>query len=85
MRYHKPSRVLNDRSVFMGLDYIDLAALGFVLLVLQLSLKPWRLEFYAFFFTSLFALMLSPIRLRFRRKIIRDSLLFVFGPKRIKR
>lgn len=76
MRNRKTSRVLNDEAYFLGLSYNDITGTGVFLLMLIIIGKIVGLE------SMLWALILSigllfvliPIRLKYRRKILRDSL-----------
>ena len=79
MKDRKTSRVLNDDSVILGLSYNDVTAagmlLGFLLFLgrlLGLASGLWALGL-----TSSLLIFLIPIRLRYRRKIIRDSAKYV--------
>lgn len=81
MKRQRPSRVLNERSVLLGLDFPDLVGLACILIVLQLLLKPFNLEFFALVGTGIATILLMPLRLRFRRKIIRDTIMRFLGPK----
>lgn len=85
MKMRKPSRILNERSVLMGLDFTDLVGLALLLVVFQVILKPFNLEFFALVLTLISGCALSPIRMRFRRKIIRDAILYLIAPKRVER
>lgn len=75
MRDRKTSRVLNDESYFLGLSYTDISGAGIFLLGLMILFKALEIK------NMIWALMLSigllglliPIRMTFRRKIIRDS------------
>lgn len=80
MRERKTSRVLNDESYFLGLSYTDISGAGVFLLGLMLLCKALEVK------NTIWALMISvgvlglliPIRMTFRRKIIRDSFQYIF-------
>lgn len=75
MRERKTSRVLNDESYFLGLSYTDISGAGIFLLGLMLLFKALEIK------STIWALLISvgvlgllvPVRMAFRRKIIRDS------------
>lgn len=79
MRDRKTSRILNDESYFLGLSYTDISGAGFFLLLLILILKAFGFQnmFWALIITILVLSSLIPIRLSFRRKIIRDSMQYL--------
>ena len=81
MKRVRPSRTLNEKSVLLGLDFADVVGLACLLIVLQVVLKPFRLEFFALVGTGVVAALLMPLRLKFRRKIIRDTIKRFMGPK----
>jgi hypothetical protein len=81
MKYRKPSRTINEKAVLLGLDFSDLIGLALFLLFLQVCLKPFHLEFFALLLTCVAMSLLVPLRLRFRRRIIRDFLFKIIGPK----
>ncbi|GIL17052.1 MAG: hypothetical protein BroJett040_08030 [Oligoflexia bacterium] len=75
MRNRKTSRVLNDESYFLGLSYSDITGAGVFLLCLIVIGKVLGVKsmLWALFLTIGALAILIPIRLRFRRKILRDS------------
>lgn len=79
MRERKTSRVLNDQSYFLGLSYNDITGAGILLLGLLLISKALGMKsmLWALMLTISVLVMLIPIRLRFRRKILRDSLKYL--------
>ncbi len=83
MNHHIPSRVLNYPSFLFGLSFNDLTGLGVLLGFLQVCLKPFGLEFYALILTALGMICLVPVRVRYRRKSIRDYVRNLFE-RRIK-
>ena len=85
VKTRKPSRILNERSVLMGLDFTDLTGLALAMALFQICLKPFHLEFFALVLSIALGVVLSPIRMNFRRKILRDSVQYVFGPRQIGR
>lgn len=72
----KPSRLMNERRGLMGLNEVDFVAAGvfFILCSMLLSNSPYML--LAFPLTGLPLLILSPIRMKYRRKILRDFIAF---------
>ena len=72
----KPSRVLNERSFAMGLEFPDIALLGISLLPGRIVGDFLGVQALAILFPILLGALLVPIRLRFRRLIIRDFLGF---------
>lgn len=81
MRDRKTSRVLNDESYLLGLSYNDITGAGVFLLSLLLIGKSLGMEsmLWALVLTVSLLTSLIPIRLRFRRKILRDSLKYIFN------
>ena len=79
MRNRRTSRILNDHAYFLGLSYTDISNSGVALLVLLFITKSLGLQnaLYALLPTILGLFLLIPVRLNFRRKIIRDSLLYL--------
>ncbi|WP_347359711.1 hypothetical protein [Bdellovibrio sp.] len=79
MRERKTSRVLNDESYFLGLSYNDISGAGILLLALLLVSKALGVKsmLWALMLTISVLVMLIPVRLRFRRKILRDALKYV--------
>ena len=80
MRERKTSRVLNDESFFLGLSYTDISGAGAFLLVLIILFKFLEIHstIWALIITVCVLGFLIPIRLGYRRKIIRDSLTYFF-------
>lgn len=81
MRDRKTSRVLNDESYFLGLSYNDITGAGLLLLGLLLLSKVLGIKsmLWALIATITALVMLIPVRLKFRRKILRDSLKYIFA------
>jgi hypothetical protein len=72
----RPSVSLNERSFFFGLDLNDLISLSVTLILSQkLGLNKIS-EGLPVVITVACAFLLIPIRMKFRRKIIRDYLRF---------
>ena len=76
----KTSRILNDESFLFGLSFNDISGLGGLLLGLMLISKALGFEsmLWALILVLAIAAMLAGIRMRFRRKIIRDYLFYLF-------
>ena len=81
MRLRKTSRVLNDDSYFFGLSYMDISGAGIFLLVLMFIGKTLNMEsqLWAVILTISMLIFLIPIRMKFRRKIVRDSIKYLFN------
>jgi|GEM_PF-4596874 len=67
-----PSRVLNENSVMLGLNQNDLIALAGSFYFLQLAFHPFNMDILSVIGTALTAVLLISLRLRFRRRLIRD-------------
>lgn len=65
-------RVLNERSGFFGLSVLDFGVLAYALIGANTVFSRWGLEILAFPVAGLLGVVLVTIRLRFRRKTIRD-------------
>lgn len=81
MKTRKTSRVLNDNSYFFGLSYNDISAAGLFLLGLILLFKFLEIKnmIGALFLTIFLLSVLVPIRMSFRKKIIRDSFKYILS------
>lgn len=81
MRERKTSRVLNDESYFLGLSYNDITGAGLFLLGLLMMSKILGIKsmLWALMATVTSLVMLIPVRLKFRRKILRDSIKYIFS------
>lgn len=71
-----PSRTLNEERAFLGLYISDLALALLVFIVTSSALQDTKYGSLAFPLGVLTLLILVPIRLKFRRKIIRDTVSF---------
>ncbi len=80
MRERKTSRVLNDDAYLLGLTYTDISGAGAFLFVLLMIGKALGIKsmLWALLLTISLLVILIPVRLRFRKKIIRDSLKYLF-------
>ena len=74
MKRRLPSRVLNDNSVLFGLSFSDLVGCTVVLAISQALLKPFHLEPLALVVFGLSLMLLAAIRLKYRRRYLRDRL-----------
>lgn len=76
MREKRTSRILNDQNYLLGLSYNDITAVGIFLLFLVIAAKAISVElgFWSISVAVGILIALIPIRMQFRRKIIRDSL-----------
>jgi len=79
MRERKTSRVLNDDSYFLGLSYNDISGAGMFLLALIILFKVLGIQnmIWALLIAVVALGSLIPIRLSFRRKIIRDAFQYI--------
>ncbi len=68
----RPTRTLNERAFFMGLDFNDIIALSLSFFIVQALLSGVVPKIVPIFILALMFLVLSVIRLKFRRKILRD-------------
>lgn len=72
----RSSRHLNEKTNWFGLEVLDLAALGYFLVLSFEFLGRWNLELFAFLAAALIAIGLMHVRLTQRPKCIRDYLQF---------
>lgn len=70
-----PSRILNEKPAFLGLEVTDLAVVGYLLIITHSLLTPLGLELLSFPLVGVITFFLVGIRLRNRPKIIRDFLI----------
>lgn len=76
----KPSQHLNNNAALMGLSYQDVSLLGINLMILLMVFRRFqepRLTYLALFLTFLLGVVLVPLRLKYRRKILRDRISFI--------
>lgn len=87
MEYRLPRRQLNEKAIFFGLSYEDIAGLSVVfaslVVVNNLTLKYPSGGYFALGFSLVLMLVLVPIRLVFRRRILRDLAFFILTRRRI--
>ena len=81
MKSYKPSRILNESSVFMGLTINDLIGLSLVFVFFLVVLKPFNKQLWSFSITACAMILLSPIRINYRKKIIRDTFQYFLGDR----
>lgn len=74
-----PSRVLNEPSNIMGLISTDILAISGVFVISQRLLYYVGLEIFAILIAFVLAIGLSVVRMKYRRKIIRDSIIYFFS------
>lgn len=77
----KTSRILNEKSGFMGLGALDLAGVGYFLILTHTLFEKINLEIFSFIITGILTVILIQIRLAQRPKFIRDLLKYYFLPK----
>lgn len=70
----RPSRHLNERAGFFGLSVFDCAGLAYILVALSRGLEGTGYSFFAFIAVGIIGVGLVGVRMRFRRKTIRDWL-----------
>lgn len=75
----KPSRILNDDTLVFGLDRNDLMGLAFMFYVFQIAFRSLQKDYVALFATLIATVILINIRLKFRKKIIRDFVKFLLA------
>ena len=78
-----PSRVLNDQRGVFGLGFSDFAAAICVFMGGSWLLDGTGFELVSLPLAALCLVILSPIRLSTRRKIIRDSVRWWLTPRRL--
>ena len=78
MQTFSPSKTLNIKSNFFGLTLDDLLCLMVFYTVFQLLFALIGLEIVSLVLTFLTAFLLVPVRLKYRRGIIRDFLFYFF-------
>lgn len=71
-----PSRVLNEQTTFLGLTVLDLASLGYALIITHSLLSSFNLELFSFVIIGFLLFLLIGIRSKYRAKTIRDYLMF---------
>lgn len=76
--YKQPSRILNESSQVLGLNANDLLCVGASFLIFQQIFVPFELELIPLLLLFIETIILITIRLKYRRKIIRDYGKFVF-------
>ncbi len=72
----KPSRTLNEVSTVAGLTGADILCIAAVFTLSQRVLFYFGLEILALVIAVIIGITLSIIRMRYRRKIIRDAIQF---------
>lgn len=71
-----PSRILNERTSFLGLSVLDLAGLGYSLIISHTILSKLGFELLSFVFVGILLFFLIGVRSKYRAKTIRDYLAF---------
>ena len=77
MKTFKPSKTLNIKSNFFGLTLDDLLGLMAFYTIFQLLFTLVGLEILSIILTLFISLFLIPIRLRYRKGIIKDYFIFL--------
>ncbi len=78
-----PFRSLNEKRRFFGLNMMDAVGIGAAFLVVDSFLLSTRFELCAFLVIPILIPFLIPMRMFKRRKIIRDTLVYLLCPRRI--
>ena len=78
MKTFKPSKILNIKSNCLGLTLDDLMGLMVFYTFFQLIFASIGLEILSIILTFFTALFLIPIRLKYRRGIIKDYFTYFF-------
>lgn len=73
--------LINENQGWLGLSVWDICGLGYLLLFLHLVLSNFSLEWLAFLLVGAVTFALISIRLKSRRKTIRDFLRFKLSPR----
>lgn len=76
-----PLRILNEPHGFLGLSSLDLCVLGYALIITHEVLDQFGLGLLAFALTAFAAYLFIAVRLKNRRKIIRDFIFSAIWPK----
>ena len=71
-----PSRILNEQTTFLGLSVLDLAGLGYFLIISHSLLSMLNAELFSFVLVGFLLFLLIGIRSKYRAKTIRDYLAF---------
>lgn len=71
-----PSRILNEQTTFLGLSVLDLAGLGYILIISHAILSRFQVELLSFILVGFLLFLLIGVRSRYRAKTIRDYLAF---------
>ncbi len=79
-----PSRNLNDNGFILGLTFLDFVFGLMLFALVSRFLEHTKLAALSFGVAILFWLILIPIRLKYRKKIIRDSITAVISGGQIK-
>ena len=78
MKAVTPSKTLNIKSNFFGLTLDDLLGLMVFYTVFQLLFTLIGLEIISIILTFILALFLVPVRLKYRRGVVKDYFFFLF-------
>lgn len=77
----KPSRILNEQTTFLGLTILDLAGLGYTLIISHALLSKIQLELLSFGIAGVLLFILIGIRAKYRAKTIRDYFTYLLTKK----
>lgn len=85
----QPSRLLNEKSGFLGLSVFDLTIVTFTLVMSHAFFEKIGLGILSFLVAGVVLIALMAVRFGYRRKVIRDFLKFhfsmrgIYDPRRI--
>ncbi len=82
MELKEPSSHINNKSVLFGLSFSDISALGAglagLLFLNKHLFKNLNFSYWALSFILLIGFLIIPIRINYRRKMIRDAIKYFF-------
>lgn len=79
----KRIRTMNERNTFLGLNVWDAVGLSVLFMIVNTLLNQTPYELLSFGSFVLPLPILIPLRMRKRRKMIRDFILFILSPRRL--
>lgn len=73
-----PSRVLNENGILLSLSAMDFVGIGLIYLISQQIFVPLRLELIPLLLMVITVVVVSGVRMKCRKKIIRDTLRYLY-------